>query len=100
TEQAKRSDTKHGKKNEIKTRPRSTNIATCKVEPTAISTATSILFLYAIQTADACSAAFPTKATIITPINNSDHPKVSATTLNVSTRCSETKATAPVARAR
>src|SRR5699024_3890214 len=86
----KRSGMEVGKNNEIKTRTGATNMATCKVEPTAISTATSILFLYAIQTADACSAAFPTKATIITPINNSDHPKVSATTLNVSTRCSET----------
>src|SRR5699024_5447928 len=96
----KRSGMEVGNNCEINTSNGTTNMAICKVEPTAISTAISILFLYAIQTADACSAAFPTKATIITPINNSVQPNVSATTLNVSTRCSEIKATAPVENAR
>ena len=45
-------------------------MAICNVEPTAISTAIFTLFLYAIIIADACSAALPTIATIITPINN------------------------------
>lgn len=59
-----------GKKIEQMTRTGATNIAICSVEPTAISTAMSILFLKAIIIADACSAAFPTIATMMTPINS------------------------------
>src|SRR3954468_11835622 len=72
-----------GNMSEISISNGATNMATCKVEPMAISTATSILFLNAITMAEACSAAFPTIATIMTPINKSVHPNDSATTSNV-----------------
>ena len=63
----------------------------------AISTATSILFFIAMIIADECSAAFPTIATMMTPINSSDHPNCSPTASNVWTRLSDTNATAKVA---
>ena len=44
------------------------------LEPVAIVTARSILFFIAMETAEKCSAAFPTTATTITPTKNSVMP--------------------------
>lgn len=53
-----------------------TNNIICKLDPTAISTATSILFFIAITTAVECSAAFPIIGIIIIPTKNSLNPSV------------------------
>lgn len=54
-----------------------TNNIICKLDPIAISTATSILFLIAITTAVECSAAFPIIGITIMPTKNSLNPNVS-----------------------
>src|SRR5437660_11019359 len=63
-------------KNEQSTSTGATNSAIWVLEPMAMLTARSILSFIATETATQCSAALPTIATTMTPMKNSDRPRV------------------------
>ena len=81
-------------KNEAITSTGATNSAIWALEPIAMLTARSILFLNATRTATQCSAALPTIATTITPMKNSERPIVSDASLIEPTRISDIRPTA------
>src|SRR5437016_2398770 len=84
----------------MKTSNGATSIATCRLEPTAMLKARSILFFIAIRTAVLCSAALPMIATMNTPTKMPDIPRRSAVCSMDPTRNSLRSAMKPVAAIR
>src|ERR687886_2523171 len=87
------------RKNEKTTSTGATNSAICALDPMAMLTARSILFLAATSTATQCSAALPTNATTIAPMKNWLRPTDLAASEIEPTRSSDMTPTAMPATA-
>src|SRR5919201_1771856 len=85
--------------NDTTTSTGATNNAICELDPIAMFTARSILFLRATSTATQCSAALPTIATTIAPMKNSLRPTFCAASAIAQTRIYDIPPTATPAMA-